>query len=302
MAPATDAIPDHALEKFQATFWNKQTAVAEAEQPDPKHPALPLARIKKVMKSDPDVKMISADGPLLFSKACEIFISELTERAYMIAEAHKRRTITRSDIAQAAGQNDMFDFLIDFLPPEERVPTTKRLRNGSTSQAAPIGDDFTSLEGADGDEASPSASTSGGTSRRAPRGSRTARTNSTASAPPQSPATSIPTVGPSTPGGAYPGNGSLNSPVEARLYTPTDPPNPHQAPGANVYQPNAVPNALAHPHHSRTQSVPSGLIDHSEAILREAGSVETNVFFEQVRTLPVLDHDFVLTTLRCVHT
>lgn len=33
--------------------------------------ALPLARIKKVMKSDPDVKMISAEVPVLLSKACE---------------------------------------------------------------------------------------------------------------------------------------------------------------------------------------------------------------------------------------
>jgi hypothetical protein len=49
-----------------------------------------------------------------------VFISELTARAYMIAESHKRRTVTRADISQAAGQSDMFDFLIDILPPDER--------------------------------------------------------------------------------------------------------------------------------------------------------------------------------------
>ena len=49
-----------------------------------------------------------------------VFISELTARAYMIAEGHKRRTVTRADISQAAGQCDMFDFLIDILPPDER--------------------------------------------------------------------------------------------------------------------------------------------------------------------------------------
>lgn len=33
--------------------------------------ALPLARIKKVMKNDDEVKMISAEAPILFSRACE---------------------------------------------------------------------------------------------------------------------------------------------------------------------------------------------------------------------------------------
>ena len=57
--PDTDAHPDHDLEKFQATFWAKQIDTTEAERPDAKHAALPLARIKKVMKSDPDVKVSS---------------------------------------------------------------------------------------------------------------------------------------------------------------------------------------------------------------------------------------------------
>lgn len=57
MAPGADTHPDHALEKFQATFWANQIATAEAERPDVKHAPLPLARIKKVMKSDPDVKV-----------------------------------------------------------------------------------------------------------------------------------------------------------------------------------------------------------------------------------------------------
>lgn len=35
---------------------------------------LPLARIKKIMKSDEDVRMISAEAPVLFAKACELFI------------------------------------------------------------------------------------------------------------------------------------------------------------------------------------------------------------------------------------
>ncbi|AGO12052.1 AaceriADR391Wp [[Ashbya] aceris (nom. inval.)] len=83
---------------------------------DFKSHSLPLARIKKVMKTDEDVKMISAEAPILFAKACEIFITELTMRAWCIAEENKRRTLQKQDIAQALQKSDMFDFLIDIVP------------------------------------------------------------------------------------------------------------------------------------------------------------------------------------------
>ena len=35
-----------------------------------KNHSLPLARIKKIMKSDEDVRMISIETPVLFAKAC----------------------------------------------------------------------------------------------------------------------------------------------------------------------------------------------------------------------------------------
>ena len=47
---------------------------------------LPLARIKKIMKSDEDVRMISAETPILFAKACEMFIMELTLRSWQYTE------------------------------------------------------------------------------------------------------------------------------------------------------------------------------------------------------------------------
>jgi nuclear transcription factor Y gamma len=51
--------PGDALQEFLLRFWQRQVATAEKEKPDWKHPSLPIARIKKVMKSDPDVKVVS---------------------------------------------------------------------------------------------------------------------------------------------------------------------------------------------------------------------------------------------------
>lgn len=63
--------------------------------------------------------MISGEVPILFGKACEIFILELTLRAWSITEDSKRRTLQRVDIATAISKNDMFDFLIDIVPRDE---------------------------------------------------------------------------------------------------------------------------------------------------------------------------------------
>ncbi|KAG8967835.1 hypothetical protein FRC03_009238 [Tulasnella sp. 419] len=106
------------LEEFLREFWARQIKTAEDEMPDFKHPTLPLARIKKVMKSDPEVKMIGSDAPIIFAKACEIFIQEITSRAWLVAEASKRRTLSRADIARALQKSDQFDFLIDIVPRE----------------------------------------------------------------------------------------------------------------------------------------------------------------------------------------
>jgi nuclear transcription factor Y gamma len=93
---------------------------------DLKQQVLPLARIKKIMKLDEDVKMISAEAPLLFAKAAEIFIQELTLRAWIHTEDNKRRTLQRNDIAMAISKYDQFDFLIDIVPRDDMKPAKPR--------------------------------------------------------------------------------------------------------------------------------------------------------------------------------
>lgn len=77
------------------------------------------------MKLDDNVKMISAEAPMLFSKAAEIFINELTLRAWIHTEDNRRRTLQRNDIAMAITKYDQFDFLIDIVPREEAKIVTK---------------------------------------------------------------------------------------------------------------------------------------------------------------------------------
>ncbi|CAG8441619.1 2749_t:CDS:2 [Diversispora eburnea] len=97
-------------------FWQQQVNEIRHGDHDFKVHQLPLARIKKVMKTDEEVK-----APILFAKACDVFITELTMRAWLNAEECKRRTLQRSDIASAIKKIDMFDFLIDIVPREEKM-------------------------------------------------------------------------------------------------------------------------------------------------------------------------------------
>lgn len=105
-----------------SAFWPRVTDDVRKIPLDLKNQALPLARIKKIMKLDEDVKMISAEAPMLFAKAAEIFIHELTLRAWVHTEDNKRRTLQRNDIAMAISKCDQFDFLIDIVPREELKP------------------------------------------------------------------------------------------------------------------------------------------------------------------------------------
>lgn len=63
-APLTGPLvsPHQDLNDFLESFWTRQMDGVERETPDFKTYNLPLARIKKVMKSDEEVKMISAEG------------------------------------------------------------------------------------------------------------------------------------------------------------------------------------------------------------------------------------------------
>ena len=83
-------------------------------------PSVTISKNKKVMKTDEDVRMISAEAPILFAKGCDVFITELTMRAWIHAEENKRRTLQKSDIAAALTKSDMFDFLIDVFLEKRR--------------------------------------------------------------------------------------------------------------------------------------------------------------------------------------
>ena len=106
------------LQQQLQAFWANQHQEIE-KVTDFKNHSLPLARIKKIMKADEDVRMISAEAPVIFARACEMFILELTLRSWNHTEENKRRTLQKNDIAAAITRTDIFDFLVDIVPRED---------------------------------------------------------------------------------------------------------------------------------------------------------------------------------------
>jgi len=112
------------IEFQMGEYWSRQENAIEemeigTEQEFKNHNDLPLARIKRIMKSDEDVRMISAEAPVLFAKACEMFILELTLKSWCHSQGMKRRTVQREDIQNAVKGTDVLDFLVEILNPGE---------------------------------------------------------------------------------------------------------------------------------------------------------------------------------------
>ena len=85
--------------------------------------------------------MISAEAPVLFAKACELFILEITHRSWQNTSECKRRTLQRNDVATSIAQTDIFDFLVDIVPREEQKPAVAMVPKpgGAAPAPAPAG-------------------------------------------------------------------------------------------------------------------------------------------------------------------
>ena len=63
--------------------------------------------------------MIAAEAPIFFSKACEMFILELTLLSWIHTDEKKQRMLQRNDIAGAITRGDIFNFRVDIVLRDE---------------------------------------------------------------------------------------------------------------------------------------------------------------------------------------
>ncbi|CAO4366326.1 unnamed protein product [Caenorhabditis nigoni] len=95
---------------------------------------LPLGRVKKIVRLNPDVEMLNAEALQMMTKSAELFIKELSNAANQNAFAEKRKTIQPKDIDKAIKNMWEFAFLEDALDGWPKMQPKKRKPNSSQDE------------------------------------------------------------------------------------------------------------------------------------------------------------------------
>ncbi|TFJ84584.1 hypothetical protein NSK_004049 [Nannochloropsis salina CCMP1776] len=88
----------------------------------------PLARIRKIMKLDPEVKTVSKEAALLVGKATELFLDMIGEESHKASG--RRRTLKSDDVAVAMRRQGKFAFLRPDFPMGGKSNTGKEGGSG----------------------------------------------------------------------------------------------------------------------------------------------------------------------------
>ncbi|XP_025209861.1 DNA polymerase epsilon subunit 4 isoform X2 [Theropithecus gelada] len=59
---------------------------------------LPLARVKALVKADPDVTLAGQEAIFILARAAELFVETIAKDAYCCAQQGKRKTLQRRDL------------------------------------------------------------------------------------------------------------------------------------------------------------------------------------------------------------
>jgi len=72
---------------------------------------LPVARIRKICRLDPEVKSMSKESTTLITKAAQCFIEKIAKETLSMAQLQQRSTLYPRDIAEVCSMKEMFFFL-----------------------------------------------------------------------------------------------------------------------------------------------------------------------------------------------
>ena len=71
----------------------------------------PMGRIKRIMKMDPDVRVVTPEASFLVSKSLELFVESLVWEAHRYTEQSRKKTMQKHDVDRAIDGVDALAFL-----------------------------------------------------------------------------------------------------------------------------------------------------------------------------------------------
>ena len=90
---------------------SKNSASSRSEGAEEKLFQFPLGTVKRIIKLDPDVNLISQETVFLITKALEMFVQNLSIEAYSYTAGAKKKTISKQDVEKAIDAVDALAFL-----------------------------------------------------------------------------------------------------------------------------------------------------------------------------------------------
>ncbi|CAD6563819.1 MAG: hypothetical protein TREMPRED_001391 [Tremellales sp. Tagirdzhanova-0007] len=76
----------------------------------------PISRIKRIIKADEELDMMTGEACFMVAVAAEYFIKHFMEEGYTKARLEKRRIVNYKDMAAVVARSEEFDFLRDVIP------------------------------------------------------------------------------------------------------------------------------------------------------------------------------------------
>ncbi|KAF0916062.1 hypothetical protein E2562_000689 [Oryza meyeriana var. granulata] len=129
-----------AMEEVEGEGREEGDAVAGSEAS--LRPALPLGRVKRIIRVDRDIKKVTSEAALLIAAATELFLGSLAAGSHRAASRRGRRAVRAVHVRAAAREHrPTADFLLDCLSANEEAPPARAAagpRGGGGAEAKPL--------------------------------------------------------------------------------------------------------------------------------------------------------------------
>ncbi|KAI9282670.1 histone-fold-containing protein [Sporodiniella umbellata] len=99
--------------------------------------AFPVARIKRLIKEDKEIAMISSEATFCIAVATELFLEHFIKESHMNVKKDKRKTVFYRDMADVVQDNASFEFLSDVIPTTMTLKAAVEKRKRALAEEAP---------------------------------------------------------------------------------------------------------------------------------------------------------------------
>ena len=100
--------------------------------------AFPLAKIKRIIKINPEVKNVSKEGSVLIAKAAELFLSYVALKGTQVAALRGGKSIQEKDFMHMLHTTSLTDFLREDFPRRQGEDGSKAKKKVVPKAAAPV--------------------------------------------------------------------------------------------------------------------------------------------------------------------